>query len=191
MGKTFSCQPALAALVVLMISHPAKADIVYPFVQMTCDPVSRSVSLKSFYDENESGKERTASPGRDIYPAYHVDGSIEDTKGSCDFGIGQTISLITHQGPLPKNDGVNLFINGQKLERGFTLNDEWTMNIHQEAPNRYSVKFCPTLVSSLSTISAKDFEEVQASGVRKCDLLEVNKKGFIVKAETVDPGPTQ
>ncbi|WP_263356148.1 hypothetical protein [Acidicapsa ligni] len=192
MGRTFS-NLIILLFVSFVVFDPriAKADIAYTFIKMTCDPISQSVSLRSFYDWDTSGKERTISPGEGVYPLGERTGQKTQTKGTCALGEDQVFSFVADQAALPKNDGINLFINGQKLERGFTLNDEWVMKVHQEAANAYSIKFCPNAISSLSTLSVKKYEEIQHEGKALCDFLEVNNRGFIVKAETIDLDPAQ
>lgn len=185
----------LVFVVVAAIVMPcaAKADIVYTFVKMTCAPETKTATLKAFYDEDESGEERTAHPEKDVYPLGERTGQPNDIRAHCDLGNNQTISFIAHQAALPKDDDLELFINRKPLvvrypglKQAFTLDDEWTMTIHQGAPNAYSIKFCPSRPSSLRTVEPQELERLREENKTMCDDIVVNN-GVVVKAQTVEP----
>jgi hypothetical protein len=180
----------IALFAIFIIPYVAKADIVYTFIKMTCDPASKSASLNAFFDENESGKLKTQNPEKDVYPLGERTGTATNTSGNCDLDNDQTVSFIAYQYALPKHDDLKLFFNHKELDNLFTLNDQWTMEIRQTELNNYNVKFCPDRPSSLRSLDASEIRELTSQHKKKCDSIEIHN-GSIVNFEAVDPSVGQ
>jgi len=133
-----------AFILALLIPSAARADIVYTFIKLTCDPDSRSAVISAFYDQNESGAARAKRHEKDVYPLGGRDGTNSEQKGQCILGNGQTISFLAVQGDMPKHDIFKLFVNGKHVEDTELGYGEWDLFIQSISRDSFDETFCPS-----------------------------------------------
>ena len=167
----------LVCATVLLSPVSARADINYTFIKMTCDPSSKSVTIKAFYDWNEAGKARAERHEKDTY--YLTDLSESHQKVVCNIDKGQTVSFNAVEGDAPKKDNLTIFINNKNFTSYLLGYGEWTATIQEITNNEYTVKDCPPNLPSMQ--GAMQGQE------GKCTLSHVINGVWSKDYEIVDP----
>jgi hypothetical protein len=146
-----------------LIAVPAKADIAYTFIKLTCDKPSQAARINIFYDWNELGKARIAKHEKDTY--YLDDISHDERKDgqeiSCSLGKDKMLSIISSQShEHPRNDNIEVLINHVSVLRSF----EWPteVEIKLDESGGADVQTCP----------------LDSSGVVKKDKCEQHHQSF-------------
>jgi len=73
------------------------------------------------------------------------------------------VSFATHQGDVPKHDGLALFLNGKQIDVFDLGYGGWNLDIRQDKKNIYVMEFCPPDPASLSAQKNKN----------KCGFLHI------------------
>lgn len=183
----------LAGTVVVMLPSAAKAEISYTFIKMTCDPASQSATIKAFYSEDENAD----SHDKDTYSLDKIGATTPQKYGkkiTCDLGNGETVAFATHEGDVPKKDGLKLFFDQAKYHHasdrwgGYGLGDGgFTLNIKMTSVGEYALKYCPEDIFQLDSLGAERIEELAEKHEKKCEVTHVSQGLIVGHGEIVDP----
>lgn len=196
-GKKFSYLLYLTAIVTVMMPCAARADVSYTFLKMTCDPDTKSATIKVFFEANEAGKNRAAAHEKDIYYLDDIGSSEPQEYGKkivCDFGGGRAVAFATHVGDVPKDDGLQLFFSEGKDNRSFARwggyglgSDGLTLYIKAIDQNEYIVKYCPDDAFQLENLGTEQQKRLIEQHKTKCEAVHVQNGVTTGSEEIVDP----
>lgn len=133
--------------VLCIFPDQAKADIIYKFIKMTCDASTHDAIIESFYDWNESGRDKIRNHDENTY--YLDDIALIESKNdkprriNCNLETDQSISFSAYKGATPKRDSLKLFLN-EKSPRWahFSLENEWSLEIKPTGNEEFTIKYC-------------------------------------------------
>jgi hypothetical protein len=148
LAKTLALTGLPVAALLLLLSSPANADILYTFIKMTCDPDSQTATIKVFYDSGESGEARSKHPEDGTYYLDDIGSTIFPKLGKqviCDVAPQRQVSFSAYKGNVPKKDSLHLYLDGTDFGRGgFLLGDGgFELNVRMTGDDAYTLKFCP------------------------------------------------
>ena len=178
---------------------PARADVVYTFIKMTCDPSVQTATIRAFYELNEAGQARSSKTEKDIYPLGERAGTTTTKQGLCDLGEGRAITFLARQGALPGGDDVQLSFDGmaaapatredQGLLYGLS-NGPWTLKAKALAGGEYVLTFCPESAAGLRIPTGQERVQLEQQHQNKCERVHVHKGVVWGTPELIDGAAT-